>query len=273
MAGAAILAARAALRSGAGMARVVVDPASVLAVQTAVPAALTREWPRSDDDLRDVLCDWAHAVVIGPGLGRADGTRALLERWLELWKGPVVLDADALTLFEGDAPALGKLIGGRQALVTPHVVEFSRLTGIKTDDVLHAPFDVGAELARTLGCAVLLKGVPTVITAPNGKSYVSCAGTPVLATGGSGDVLAGIAGTLLAQMEDALDAGACAAWVHGRAGEMASKHGIRGRTIDDVVEHVFDGVGPRAPERRPPILLDLAPPIRPGAPRDREQSS
>jgi len=257
MAGAVILAARAALRSGVGMARAIVHPSSVPAVQSSVPAALTRPWPESDAEIEDSICDWAHAVVIGPGLGRAGDTRARVERILRAWRGPVLLDADALTIFEGDAPALGSLLGGRKALVTPHVIEFSRLSGMPTEAILRAPFDVGRELASTLGCVVLLKGVPTVLTAPDGHSLVSAAGTPALATGGSGDVLSGIAGTLLAQIDDPLDAGACAAWMHGRASELTSAPGARGTTIDDVVDalaHVWTEAGSRP---RPPVLAEL----------------
>jgi hydroxyethylthiazole kinase-like uncharacterized protein yjeF len=257
MAGATLLAARAALRSGVGMARAVVHPASVAPLQAAVPAALTRPWPESDDEIRETLCDWAHAVVIGPGLGRGAGTRAQIERMLHLWRGPVVLDADALTVFEGDAPALGVLLDGRKALITPHVVEFARLARVAADEVLQSRFDIGRDLADTLGCVVLLKGVPTVITDPNARRLVSASGTPALATGGSGDVLSGVAGTLIAQMDDPLDAAACAAWVHGRAGELAGERGPRGAIIDDVVG-ALARVWSEAPARaRPPVLAEL----------------
>jgi NAD(P)H-hydrate epimerase len=169
----------------------------------------------------------------------------------------VLLDADALTVFEGDAPALGSLLGGRKAIVTPHVVEFSRLSGKSVEEILAAPFDVGRELASTLGCVVLLKGVPTVLTAPDGRSLVSAAGTPALATGGSGDVLAGVAGTLLAQIDDPLDAAACAAWIHGRAGELAGSRGARGTSIDDVVEQLAHVWSEPVSRPRPPILAEL----------------
>jgi len=239
------------------MARAIVHSASVGPVQAAVPAALTRRWPESDDEIRDSICEWAHAVLIGPGLGRESDTRARVERILHLWRGPVVLDADALTVFEGDAKSLGALLAGRKALVTPHVVEFSRLSGLSTDAVVRAPFDVGLDLAKTLGCVVLLKGVPTVLTAPDGRSLVSAAGTPALATGGSGDVLAGIAVTLEAQLEDPVDAAACAAWVHGRAAELAGARGARSTTLDDVVD-ALARVWSEAPrEPRPPVLADL----------------
>jgi NAD(P)H-hydrate epimerase len=257
MAGATILAARAALHSGVGMARTIVSAASVAPVQVAVPAALARAWPESDDAIRESICDWAHAVVIGPGLGRLPTTRSQIERILELWRGPVVLDADALTAFEGDAKSLGALLSGRKALATPHVVEFARLASVSSDDVLRAPFDIGRDLAATLGCVVLLKGVPTVITDTNGRTLVSASGTPVLATGGSGDVLSGVAGTLVAQMDDPFEAAACAAWVHGRAGEIAGAHGARGASLDDVVAALGPVWDEPAPAPRPPVLAEL----------------
>ena len=258
MAGASILAASAALKSGVGMARVIVHPTSVTAVQTSVPAALTRTWPESDAEIQDTICDWAHAVVIGPGLGRADGTRARVERILEVWRGPVILDADALTLFEGDAPALGTLLDGRRAAITPHVVEFARLSGAKPDDVVRAAFDAGRDLAKQLRCVVLLKGVPTVITAADGRTLVSASGTPALASGGSGDALAGVAATLIAQMDDPFEAAACAGWIHGRAGELVSAAGVRGSTIGDVVDALPAAWNQAVPIPRPPILTELA---------------
>ena len=239
------------------MVRAIVHPASVPPLQASVPAALTRPWPESDADIEESICEWAHAVVIGPGLGRAADTRARVERILRAWRGPVLLDADALTVFEGDAPALGLLLGGRKAIVTPHVVEFSRVSGMSVEAVLAAPFDVGRELASKLGCVVLLKGVPTVLTAPDGRSLVSAAGTPALATGGSGDVLAGVAGTLLAQMDDPLEAAACAAWVHGRAGELAGLRGARGAAIDDVVAQLANVWSEPVSGPRPPILAEV----------------
>ena len=258
MAGAVVLAARAALRSGAGMVRACVEPASLPVVQGAAPAALARRWPTSDEEMDDATTGWAHAVVVGPGLGRHDAARRLLERALARWRGPVVLDADALTAFEGRAAELGALLGGRPALLTPHVVEFARLAGGTAQDALDHRFEAGAALARTTGAAVLLKGVPTVVTAPDGTCLVSATGTPALATGGSGDVLAGIAGTLLAQTGDPLASGACAAWVHGRAAELAGAgRSVRGVALDDVIAALADA-WPRGGEAPCyPVLAEL----------------
>ena len=247
MAGAPVLAARAAMRSGIGMVRLVVAPGSLPVVQGSEPHALARSWPedgeagrsdrggesgRGDDDDEsgwdDVVGGWADAVLVGPGLGASSRTREMVERLLAAWRGPVVIDADALNVFAGDAGALAKLLAGRAALLTPHVVEFARLSGLGVVEVLEHRFEVGTDLARATGATVLLKGVPTIVTAPDGSRLVSAAGTPALAAAGSGDLLGGIAATLLAQIGDAQRAGAAAAWAHGRAAELAGANHIRG---------------------------------------------
>ena len=262
MAGAAILAGRAAMRSGIGIVRLVVAPTNVAVVQSAAFEALGLPWPGSDDDVERNLVKWGDGLLIGPGLGNYPHTRALVERVLRIWRGPVVVDADALNVFAGDASALRDLLGGRPALITPHPGEFSRLARCSAEEVLENRFEIGATLARTLGCTVLLKGVPTVITDPAGRSIVSASGTPVLAAAGSGDVLAGIAATLLTQTEDPFVAAGCAAVVHGRAGEIANRgRAVRGIELGAVLDALPSVWGERLPSRRPPILLELE---RPG---------
>src|SRR5690606_22934390 len=119
---------------------------------------------------------------------------------------------------------------------TPHVAEFARLAGVRPDEVRSDPYAAARDLATRLGAVVLLKGVPTVVADPGGRTLVSATGTAALATAGSGDLLAGIAGTLLAQRpECALEAVAAAAWAHGRAGELASAAGVRGVLLDDIL--------------------------------------
>ena len=235
IAGATILATRAALRSGAGMIRCCVHEVSLSALQSAVPEATVVTWPALDVSIDPDLVQWPHALLIGPGLGLRDA-RGRVEQWLEAWKGPVVLDADALSAFAGDVEALGAHLGGRQAVLTPHAVEASRLLGRPADDIVAAPFEMARELCRRAGVTVLLKGVPTVIAAPDGAALVSARGTPALATGGSGDVLSGIVSTLLAQCGDAPRAAAMGAFVHGRAAEIATEgRPVRGVTLSDVI--------------------------------------
>lgn len=239
MAGAVLLAGRAALRSGVGLVKLVVDPANIDLVQRSLPEALATAWPTTDAEA-SAITGWGDAVLLGPGLGRADA-RSLVERILRAPSRPVVLDADALNAFEGDAESLAALLGARRALITPHPAEFSRLSGLAVAEVNARRFDVAGELARRLGATVLLKGVPTIVADPAGRSIVSASGTPVLGQGGSGDMLAGIAVTLMAQCDHPVEAGAAAAWVHGRAAELAAPGGeVRGVTLDDVLAALRD---------------------------------
>jgi hydroxyethylthiazole kinase-like uncharacterized protein yjeF len=255
MAGASVLAARAALRSGAGLVKCVVAPASLQAVQESEPAALGVVWPTEDPDV-DALAGWADVMLIGPGLG-ARGARAMVERLLDVFEGPVVLDADALNAFARQVPSLAHTIGTREALLTPHPAEFGRLVGLDVESVLAERFDHPARLAAQAGAAVLLKGVPTVVAAPSGAVHVVAEGTPVLATGGAGDVLGGIAATLLAHTHDAVLAGALAAFAHGRAAAAVSARQVRGYTLDDVLASL-PAVWSLPPDAaRPPILAEL----------------
>ncbi len=236
MVGASILATRAAYRSGIGMVRLLVEEPSLVPAQSAAIEATAATWPMSSADF-PAMIEGCHAVLIGPGLGRTAAARQQLETVLEVWQGPTVLDADAITLFEGEIPWLSAALAGRQALLTPHVRELARLIGVSDDEVIRNRFEIAQEAAHQLGASILLKGVPTVITGPDGDCMVSASGTPALATAGSGDVLAGIAVTLLAQTEDSFASGVSAAWIHGRAAEIANAgRPVRGVTISDIVD-------------------------------------
>jgi NAD(P)H-hydrate epimerase len=260
MAGASVLAGRSALRSGIGMVKIVVAPASVRVIQETEPYALAAAWPSNDSALDASILKWADAVVIGPGLGRGDESRAVLERVLTNWRGPTLLDADAITLFENRAADLAALLRNRPALLTPHPLEFARIAGTKADEVLANRFEIAADLAKQLGATVLLKGVPTIITSPDGARLVSPTGTPVLATGGSGDLLSGIAGTLLAQLGDPFTAAAVAAFVHGRAAERvptARGGAVRGVILDEIVGELRNVWEFDARPTRYPVLAEL----------------
>ena len=265
MAGAALLAGRAALRTGAGLVKLLVAPESLAAVQVALPAALAATWPEDEAGLDRHLASWAQVLLLGPGLG--GGARERCERVLRAWRGPVVVDADALNAFAGDVDALAGLLRGRPALVTPHPLELARLVGATVDEVLDRRFELPREVAARLGASVLLKGVPTVV-ADAERTHVVATGAPALATGGSGDVLGGIAATLLAHAaDDAVVAATAAeaAWVHDRAGAMAAERrgGARGATLDDVLDALGDA-WPRVAAAPPiyPVLAELPAVIR-----------
>ena len=121
--------------------------------------------------------------------------------------------------------------------------------------VLANRFDIGVDLARTLGATVLLKGSPTIVFTPEGSRYVMARGTAALGTGGSGDLLDGIAGTVLAQTTDATTAATCGAWVHGRAAELCGY--VRGTTLDDVLYALPRAWNESEPSLEPPVLAEL----------------
>jgi NAD(P)H-hydrate epimerase len=255
MAGAAVLCARAALRSGIGLVRALVAPENVSAIVAAAPSALIAPWPATAADRSAQISKWADAIVIGPGLGKSEQTRRLVEMVLSDSSLPVLLDADALNVFDADVSALGPLLKGRSALITPHVAEFARLAQIDIGDVLNNRFDAGTTMARSIGATVLLKGSPTVIFEPNGERYVVARGTAALGTGGSGDLLAGIAGTMLAQTLNASTSARCAAWVHGRAAELCEY--VRGTTLEDVLYALPRAWNEGEPSVDPPVLAEL----------------
>ena len=258
MSGAAILGARAAWRSGIGMVKLIVAKETLADVREAEPQSLTAPWPESDADVEREIGKWADVVAIGPGLG-GGSARQVVERVLRSFKGPVVLDADAINAFSSDSDALAALLYDRPAVLTPHPVEFARLAGIAVDDVLKRRFDVALPLARHTGAVVLLKGQPTILTARDGTRLVSASGTPLLAAAGSGDLLTGMVATLLGQIKDPLTAAACAAWVHGRAAALV-QHGqksARGFSLEDVLAGLPRAWTIKVGPTRYPVLLEL----------------
>lgn len=255
MAGSVMLAARGAMRSGIGMVKFYVAGESIPIVQTAEPAAMAARWPQTDAEFK-ALFEWASVLLIGPGLGGGASARALAERALRGWPGPVVIDADGLNAFAADVASLSTWLKGRPAVITPHAVELSRLAGISPEEVNAQRFYLAGEFARSLNATVLLKGVPTVIS-DGVATDVSASGTPVLATAGSGDVLGGIVATLLAQGGDARSSAAAAAWVHGRAAEIAGDGFVRGVDLQDVIGALRQAWRLEAPVLAPPVLAEL----------------
>jgi NAD(P)H-hydrate epimerase len=246
MAGAIVLATRAALASGCGLARAFVAAPGVAALQQATPQAIALPWP-GDREHGDGS-PWGDALAVGPGLGRSPESRELLERALrENAGGPVVLDADALTLAalgaEQDPASIIQewCSASEHVVLTPHVGEFSRLMrGASTDGWSvdwNERADVLVAFAIRARATVLLKGTPTLVATPDGAPpTVVARGNAVLATGGSGDMLTGIIGALLASGIEAREAAVLGATAHGLAAEIAAESvgGIRGVTLEAV---------------------------------------
>ncbi len=212
--GAARLAARGALRVGAGLVSVA-SPPGALAVNAAHLTAIMLKPSEGADGLAHLLDDKRlNAVVIGPGLGVGGETRALVDAVLKSGAA-VVLDADALTSFRDDPDALFARLHDK-CVLTPHAGEFDRLFPGLLDDSA-SKVDAVRTAASRAGCTVLLKGGDTVIANPSGKAAINANAPPTLATAGAGDVLAGFIAGLLAQKLAAFDAAACGAWLHGGA--------------------------------------------------------
>jgi NAD(P)H-hydrate epimerase len=208
--GAARLAARAALRVGAGLVSVACDPSSLIVYATTLEAVMTKV-VRDAEAFGALVGDGrVRAVAIGPGAGITGRTRDFVLAALEASKA-CVLDADALTVFKDAPRALFDAVRS-PVLLTPHEGEFARLFGPVTDREADA-----AAAARTAGAVVLLKGSDTVIAAPDGRRVVNRAAPPVLATAGSGDVLTGLAAGLIAQGMEVFDAACAACWIHADA--------------------------------------------------------
>ena len=221
MAGAAVLAARGALAAGAGLVTVAAAPEVLGVVSAAVPEALTLELPGDPHDAAKVVAERAadsDAVVLGPGRGLAPEAVELARRVVRDCDRPLVLDADGLNAFRHDGAALAAHAAPLLVL-TPHRRELRRLTGDAA--IWDGRAERARELARQWGAVLVAKGPGTLVAAPDGDRWVNTSGGPELATGGTGDVLAGMLGTLLAQ-DPRAEVVAAGVHLHGRAGERAA---------------------------------------------------
>ncbi|MEP9347998.1 NAD(P)H-hydrate epimerase [Xanthobacter sp. KR7-225] len=230
--GAARLCARGALRAGAGLVTLAC-PAGVLALQAGSYAAIMAREAADARGLAYLLEDRRlHTVALGPGLGVGAETRLRVAAAAPGRR--LVLDADALTAFAGDVPALAGLLAEAEAcVITPHAGEFARLFASEAQVLGAASKLAGARAAaRRLGAVVVLKGPDTVVAEPGGRAMIAENAPAFLATAGAGDVLAGFVTGLLAQGMPAFEAAGAAVWLHGEAAREAGP----GLIADDLPE-------------------------------------
>lgn len=221
MAGAAVLAARAACRMGAGMVKVITPKKNRVILQQSVPEALLG----TEKDLQQSM-EWADVIAIGPGLGKNDKALSCLEQVIGEGGKPLLIDADGLNLLAAHPRLKGILarqgMEGRPVILTPHVGELARLVN---STVCSCKEDLAATamgLARELHATVAAKDARSFICKEGRGICLNESGSSGMATAGSGDVLAGIIAALLAQGMEAFEAAAVGAYVHGRAGEEVS---------------------------------------------------
>ena len=235
--GAPVMAANAALRTGAGLV-FLAAPECIYPIQAArcmeavcipAPGDGTGYAAEAAEILlrRAESCD---ACVLGPGLGRSEGAAAVVEEIVTRLEKPLVVDADGINLLSERISILRE----RKApcIVTPHAVEFERLGG----DLALGREAAALDLAGRLGCIVVLKGPGTLVASPDGALLENTTGNPGMAVGGSGDVLAGVIGALLGQHLAPMDAAGCGVYLHGLAGDLAAAElGEYGMLPSDII--------------------------------------
>ena len=220
MVGAVLLAARAALYSGAGRVYAAMLCKNAPSVDMLQPEIMLRS-PQAITQLAQLDC-----VVIGTGLGQSNTALALLEYWLAQ-NIPLLLDADALNLIAGHLH-LASLVISRTAetVITPHAGEASRLLDVSTENIQQNRTESALKLAKSLNATCVLKGAGTVCAHHDGSYFINTTGNVGLASGGTGDVLSGIIGSLIAQGLTGLDAAKLGVYVHGAAADALVKKGI-----------------------------------------------
>lgn len=220
MAGAAVLAARACYRAGAGMVKVITPPENRVILQQSIPEALLGTF----EDMETGM-EWADILAIGPGLGQGGEAAESLRQAIRQGRKPLLVDADALNLLARQPEARVSLAeqgkAGRVIVLTPHVGELARLLGCSIAQCKADLPGAGRALAAQLHAVVAAKDARTFICAPGRDICVNLSGNSGMATAGSGDVLTGIIAALLAQGMDGFEAAAVGAYVHGKAGDEA----------------------------------------------------
>jgi NAD(P)H-hydrate epimerase len=242
--GAALLAGRAALRAGAGLVTLASTARGQAALDAKVVELMTARYSDGDDaDARTsstTLAELARgkgAVALGPGIPTGPNMRAVVRDFASSLAVPMVLDADALNLLGTE---IGRVLALTPAprILTPHPGEMGRLTGKRTDEVQGDRLGVARELAARTKAVVVLKGARTLVAAPDGTVYVNPAATGALATAGSGDVLTGVIGSLLAQGMEPVAAACAGVFIHGAAGEAVGARLGSGVTAGDLPDAI-----------------------------------
>jgi NAD(P)H-hydrate epimerase len=244
MTGAAALAASAAYKAGAGYVCACAIPQVAQVLQTSLHEAVIRLLPerngsfyrKSLDAISDEL-QKASVVYVGPGLGRGALVSEFVFELLATVNCPIVIDADALNAVAENVNILKDIVP--PCVITPHPGEMSRLTGLSVEDILDDTMNVAAEFSREFEVITLLKDARTIVASPTGHTYVNVTGSSALAKAGTGDVLTGVVASFIAQGLDAFTASMLAAYIHGKAGELAAKelsdYGVMASDVIDCI--------------------------------------
>jgi NAD(P)H-hydrate epimerase len=253
--GAIVLAAKAALRAGAGLVTAAVPESVNDAIEAAMVEPMT--WPLPETPERALATEAlpqviarareAQCLALGPGLSRQPESLELARSIVAAAHVPIVLDADGLHAFAGEhAARFASRKGGAPLVVTPHLGEMSRLTGRSKEDLEAARLTAPRAFAEQWNAVVVMKGAPTVIGAPDGRMTVNTTGNPGMATAGMGDVLTGVIAGFIAQGLPAYEAARLGTYVHGLAADVArSRVGTLSLVAGDVIDalpHTLNGL-------------------------------
>lgn len=248
LSGAAALCGLAALRAGAGLVTVA-TPESVNAIlEVKLTEVMTTPLPETSDHtmalaaepiLMDMSQD-ADVLVIGPGISQRSQAQRVVRRLVQGVDKPIVVDADGLNGLAGDLAAIAQRRA--PAILTPHPGEMSRLVGQSIEDIQRDRLAAARRLAEHVGAVAVLKGAGTIIANPDGRAHVNPTGNEGMASGGTGDVLTGLIGGLLAQGADIYQAAVAGVYVHGLAGDLAAQPSSRAMIAGDLLEKVPDAL-------------------------------
>lgn len=248
LSGAAYLSSQSAVISGSGLVTLAIPDCLSAAMEAKTTEVMTLPVESigghiSSEAAEKILSamEKADAILIGPGLGRSGDAAIILEKVLKYSKVPVIIDADGINL----AAKKTKIIKDCECplIFTPHAVEMARLTGLDKDYIEENRLVVSKEFAEEYGATVILKGHHTIVTDAGGEQYINITGNSGLATGGSGDVLAGIAASLAARGVNETAAAAMSVYIHGKAGDIAmEKFGMESVTAVKVMENISDAL-------------------------------
>jgi NAD(P)H-hydrate epimerase len=233
--GAAVLAARACLRTGVGLLTMQIPAFGFDILHTSVPEAMTCSVENDYLSEEEKKADNYSSTGIGPGIGTGESSVKILQKLLNNNDKPLVIDADALNIFAAHRELLEKL--PKDSILTPHPGEFRRLVGEPEDFFDRLQMQI--EFAMQYNIYLILKGANTSIVTPEGRCYFNSTGNPGMATAGSGDVLTGIITSLLAQGYTSLNASVLGVYLHGLAGDIASeKVGLQALIASDITDNL-----------------------------------
>jgi len=247
--GAAAMAAKGALRSGAGLVSVAAPFSLVPVIQQQVAEAMCVPAGESIDGTIGIGAEEEllkasgrmNACVIGPGLSTHHETVQVVKNLIQRVAVPMVIDADGVNALAGSVDVLVK--AKAPVVLTPHPGEMARLMGVTTSDVQQDRIGMAQGFAEEHGVTVVLKGAGTVIASPDGEVYINSTGNPGMATGGTGDVLTGMIGSLLAQGYGPTQAACLGVYLHGLAGDLAAEEkGEAGMIAGDVIEKIPEAI-------------------------------